>query len=476
MVVPFDFLGMDYDDIHRERQRLLVATFKDNDATWEKAMIAASLFSDGKPCREGKGAGGEAAPFPREPQRDGSFNICYWIKVDGIDAEWVVRFPKPFAPRQVLQTKLRSEVATLQYLSQHTRVPVPRLIGYGEGNDKLPPFLIIEHCEGWRLNIIWGAKIKNSWAEDTIMQSLAEIQHELLLHPFNRIGMLDVSAGLNAEQEMVGPVSLDALEHCRDGVTPYTPAPIHTASNYYEFKLEVATHRLRTQRNSIDSISDGRRKFLNPHIIREYLRANGRLKDDGSPFYLAHPDLHGANVIIDLATFRIVSILDWEGACILPCNDACALPRCLDNTLLDDLVPRSESWRIYNDRAKRYSKLFAKVARAHHTDFAVANTITTDLFFTWAINDVRTLDSLTWQHLAPSLYPDLRKEYDRLCCRDDHPGCPADTDAIASVVNKFVEMRCLEGSLGPALDEEVDKKMLHLQEYKKELASKKPNS
>lgn len=471
MVVSFGFLGMDFDDIHRKRQQELVEAFKDNDATWEKAIMAASLFSGGRTCMKGRGAGGEAARFPREPQRDGSFNICYWVKVDGIDTEWVVRFPKPFAPQAVLRIKLRSEVATLQYLSQHTGVPVPALIGYSEGTEKLPQFLIIEHREGWRLNLLWGSRVQNEWIEDTIMKSLAEIQHELLLHPFKRIGMLDIPNGSNAEQSLVGPLSLDALEHCRDGVIPNIPLPFESASDYYDYKIKVVTHRLRTQRNSIDSISDGRRKFLNPHIIREYLSLKGGPNCDGGPFYLAHPDLHGANVIIDLATFRIVSILDWEGACILPLDDACTLPRCLYNIVLDDLLPDSEQWTIYGDRAKRYSKLFAEVARAHQTDFAVADKITSNLFFTWAINDVRTLDSLTWEHLAPSLYPDLRKEYDLIYCLHDNHGRADDSDSIKSTVTQFVDRLRLIGGLGPALDEEVEKKMIDLQEYYEELKS-----
>jgi len=70
-------------------------------------------------------------------------------------------------------------------------------------------------------------------------------------------------------------------------------------------------------------------------------------------FYLAHPDLDGANVIVDLATFRIVLILGREGACIVPLDDPSALPRCLYNILPYDLLPRSEQWTNYNDGATR---------------------------------------------------------------------------------------------------------------------------
>ena len=136
----------------------------------------------------------------------------------------------------------------------------------------------------------------------------------------------------------------------------------------------------------------------------------------------------------------------------------------MDNILCDDLLPHSDKWRFYGDRARCYSKLFAEVAREQGTDFAVADTITTGLFFTWAINDVRTLDSLIWQHLAPSLYPDLGKEYDRIfCCRHDSPLMGA--DAIKSVVDEFVERRLLELGLGPTVGEEVSNKMIDLQRF-----------
>ena len=463
MTTPFDFLEMDFDRIHRASQEELVTAFKDNDATWESAFKAASFYSSGRACIKGNGGGGESARFHREPQRDGSFNICYWIKVAGEEREWVVRFPKPYAPLAILQTKVRSEAATLQYLRRHTQVPVPRLIGYSDG---IPPFLIIEHVEGWRLNIIWGRR-DAGLVQNAILKSLAKIQHELLSHPFDKIGMLEKSDS----DEIIGPLSIDALEHCRDGVIPNLPSPFETASEYYEHKLEVAVRRLRIQRNSIASIPDGQRRFLVPHVVREYMRREGNSKNDAGPFYLVHPDLHGSNVIIDTATFTIASILDWEGACIVPIEDACALPRCLHNHLVDDLLPNSEKWQTFNHRAKTYAKFFSDIARSHQTEFAVSESITTKLFFTWAIADVRFIDPLIWQHIAPFTYPELRRDYDRIYAQNDYEHTSFDEleDFISSVINKFVENQVKVNLLRSELDQDVGKKMKDLKEYLKEL-------
>jgi len=66
---PFDFLGMDFDYIHRESQGKHVEAFNENEATWKNAIMAASLFSAGRTCIKGKGSGGESEKvFPREPQ------------------------------------------------------------------------------------------------------------------------------------------------------------------------------------------------------------------------------------------------------------------------------------------------------------------------------------------------------------------------------------------------------------------------
>src|SRR6266496_5863821 len=86
----------------------------------------------------------------------GTFNICYWIQVDGHEL-WVVRFPLlGMLPWSAMVVKLNSEVATLKFLSTRTSVRVPCLIGFSLGDDEISaPFMITQHVQGLPLNIYW---------------------------------------------------------------------------------------------------------------------------------------------------------------------------------------------------------------------------------------------------------------------------------------------------------------------------------
>jgi len=188
---PFSFLGMDFDSIHRVQQEIVIEASKGTRITWESALRAASLFTKGRACSRGKGSKGEAENYPAESRREGSFNICFWISIEGSDTQWVVQFPKPVASDSLIQMKLRSEIATLQFLQQKTRVPVPQVIGYSEGDSELPPFMITTNVDGMRLGVLNMIELPPK-ALDSILRSLGEIQLELLSHPFQQIGMLDL--------------------------------------------------------------------------------------------------------------------------------------------------------------------------------------------------------------------------------------------------------------------------------------------
>src|SRR2546423_15020325 len=76
---------MDFDDIHRASEKQIWKPL--GTVNMGNAIVAASRFSNGRTCIRGRGSGGEARSFPVEPRREGSFNFCFWIKVDGMDTE-----------------------------------------------------------------------------------------------------------------------------------------------------------------------------------------------------------------------------------------------------------------------------------------------------------------------------------------------------------------------------------------------------
>jgi hypothetical protein len=485
MSQPFGFLGMDFDDIRRKKEKCILEVSNANRLTWETALSAVSRFSEGRACSKGKGTKQESENFPPESRREGSFNICYWVNIEGIDTQWVVRFPKPIADHSIIRMKLRSEVATLQFLHQSTRVPVPKVIGYGEGDDAFPPFLIMENVDGIRLTLLWGVNVGPSIVT-RILRSIAEVHHELLSHPFDRIGMLDLPTSNDAPPVLISPLSLDTLEHCRDGVSPTLHPPFETVSQYYDHKLGIWNHRLREQRNSVDSRTDALRKFINAEIIREFLDHSDSPLQENGPFYLVHPDMGGNNVIIDPQSWKIKAIIDWEGTCILPVESALSPPKCLHNIKPIDLLPDSNEYQRFQERLKLYCRQFshvigmlsdakrdmdnANIKVVKQNEWPMSASLIPRHFCIWAIDDVRDLDQLVWQHIAPALYIELQKEYHTILSRQ--PVDESDEtshDTIQSLLNNFINKLYSSGQYDvDTINFWVDKKLKDLEAYQHE--------
>src|SRR5271154_4020977 len=52
------------------------------------AIKVAARFSNGAAISEGSN-------FIKKSTLRGSFNVCYWVRLDGLSIQWVVRFPRP---------------------------------------------------------------------------------------------------------------------------------------------------------------------------------------------------------------------------------------------------------------------------------------------------------------------------------------------------------------------------------------------
>src|SRR5208282_409190 len=92
-------------------------------------------------------------------------------------------------------------------------------------------------------------------------------------------------------------------------------------------------------------------------------------------------------------------------------------------------------------------------------------------FFLWALDDVRYIDHLIWQHIAPRLYPELHASLDEV--RDKTKASSEErADAIHRVLDKFVHKQLS----GPPFNGRqwrvwLTTKLEKLREYDTELAS-----
>jgi hypothetical protein len=117
--------------------------------------------------------------------------------------KWIVRFA---VPGKVMNgdEKIRSEVATMQFIKTETTIPIPLVIAWGTSDDNplgLGAFILMEYIEGESLGKILeefpepehGQILKSDIDEndlETIYRQVANILLQLSEHDFSQIGSL----------------------------------------------------------------------------------------------------------------------------------------------------------------------------------------------------------------------------------------------------------------------------------------------
>lgn len=129
---------MDFDHLAEEKSNLIFQVWLQNllrNSPEELAGKVASRHRAGTPVK--------AAPLA-----NGAFNICYRVTYDD-GHRVVVRFTA--LGRVVARTeKVEDEVAIMQYVAQHTRVPVPKVLG--SGKCVVGPYIVMDYVEGKQLS------------------------------------------------------------------------------------------------------------------------------------------------------------------------------------------------------------------------------------------------------------------------------------------------------------------------------------
>ena len=186
---------MDWDERIEARQRR-------REARWEDQLIESK--ENGRLQRFLRGLRGdmpcEVASVPEWMR--GCFNICIAVVYeDGV--KWLARFCSEGWVRHA-DEKVRREVATMDFVSQNTTIPVPRVHAWGLASDNplsIGPFIVMDFIEGVRLADLWMSEPdehdlrwlrKDVPEEDlrTIYRQCAAYLLELDAHPFKFIGSL----------------------------------------------------------------------------------------------------------------------------------------------------------------------------------------------------------------------------------------------------------------------------------------------
>ncbi|KAF2006618.1 hypothetical protein P154DRAFT_600646 [Amniculicola lignicola CBS 123094] len=278
-------------------------------------------------------------------ETSGSYHRCITVAVRG-SGEFVVRVPA--ISRNAWSDgdayNLRSEVGTMGFIRDMTRVPVPKVIGWDDSGDNVigAPFIMMEAVKGKKAADVWydlpdGWKRGNDTSDEdeefsadfpppelerrrqNILRSLASLLADLSKIKFDSIGQLNFDQ--DSSKPPVGRSYYwdDYSDELRE-----RPA-LDSSSQYWDRKLQDAY-----------SIVD--RNFQNPHLakgIKIFLssivkspsvpRSKG-LDQNKETFVLTHPDLDIQNIFVDENGY-VVGIIDWDQTTTVPhCIGPTAFP------------------------------------------------------------------------------------------------------------------------------------------------------
>ena len=217
-----------------------------------------------------------------------------------------------------ISNRIRSEVATMEYVAQHTVIPVPRVLAFSadvaggvEGYQVGSPYILMTKVDGIPLVDIWDEMADSK--RKVILKQVVDILLQLSDLRFNAIGAL-MKNELDGSFYLAPSLSIniESSENEREILHNAGLNVIFTSA--LEYWTRFATAAMRTVQQTFGSSSSKYgyciswvHRSLLPSIIDPSLDATG--------FPLGHGDFHSQNIMIvdaDSDTPRISGIIDWE--------------------------------------------------------------------------------------------------------------------------------------------------------------------
>ncbi|PHH89187.1 hypothetical protein CDD83_6525 [Cordyceps sp. RAO-2017] len=271
----------------------------------EAVCALASRYNCQKPCRIVKSA-------------RGGFNVCFFVDFDTPGMTWVVRIPIEPAIHDAW-SKLQSEVVTMRYIQNKTKIPVPHIHAYGRSqlskNDStMQAFLIIDCIPGRSFDIktlLEGTdECRNHFYSDLID---IFVQLRKLEFPASGSLMPDPEGG---PEPVVGNLLSTTTNELQLQGRRAPQLAVTSATQFAEQQYQLLSESYRTIVEELWRQTAEQELFALDSLAKQMPEVVDSSRD-GGPFVLTHTDLRCANIIVD-DDFHIRGIIDWEWASTVP--------------------------------------------------------------------------------------------------------------------------------------------------------------
>ncbi|PLB54903.1 hypothetical protein P170DRAFT_398674 [Aspergillus steynii IBT 23096] len=261
---------------------------------------------------------------------EGGFNKVFLLRAKD-DREVIARIPTPIAGPSHYTTA--SEVATIDFLRNVVRVPVPKVLAYSTSSENpiRAEYILMERVEGESLSSRWLSLTTAEVAD--IMRQISDIERKIFDVHFPAYGSLYHRKDLNGEPQIpvtddfcIGPTSARQFWHAERGKTeidrgPWI-SPVDCVTAAARREMSIIQHHAKPQPRQVFLLPTNHNIHPSEHIslLSQFLQLAPHLSPSGtySAPTLRHPDLSLSNILLAPGSTKIISIIDWQDTVISP--------------------------------------------------------------------------------------------------------------------------------------------------------------
>lgn len=261
---------------------------------------------------------------------EGGFNKVFILRAKN-GREVIARIPTPIAGPAHYTTA--SEVATMDFLRAVLKLPVPEVFAYSTTSENPvgAEYILMERVEGESLSSRW-LSLTTDEVKDIMIQ-IAEMERKIFDFRFPAYGSLYHTKDLDwkhqipiVEDFVIGPVSSREFWHGERSKTeidrgPWL-SPLDCVTSAARREMAVIQRHAKPQPRQTFLLPTNYNIHPSEHtsLLSQFLQVAPHLIRPGSYSAptLRHPDLSLSNILLAPGTSKIISIIDWQGATILP--------------------------------------------------------------------------------------------------------------------------------------------------------------
>ncbi|KAJ3125884.1 hypothetical protein HK098_008135 [Nowakowskiella sp. JEL0407] len=278
-------------------------------------------------------------------QSAGGYNLVKFLHLDN-GSTIVARVPLlpsekiPQSYSDYLCARVESEVATMEYVATHTKIPMPTVIHHGVQSGSNVPFLLMTKLEGTQLSSVWDDMV--DWKREIVLRQVVDILLELSTLRFEKIGALFKKSDNGKATWYLKPESLINPPEESGASNDLNDRLYSSATDYWIAKLKSELKKI-----SEDSFGSSTKAYAYTQAwFRQSIIPSlydNSLDYDGFP--LMPGDFHSQNILIENKDTdpKIVGVIDWEFSATTPTSSFAQYPFFIvDHPLWEDDHPLKE--------------------------------------------------------------------------------------------------------------------------------------